>query len=232
MEETRLKVIMERKKKQTVRASRMEVPAQGLLLVRNSEDVIVSAFHEKMGVITCQGRCGTCMHSVVVIQPIVILYIDEMQPRVVCAPCAEKATSSGKLSARIDIKMSLEHRKVWTHRHGFAPSAKCHICEQCITIHGGWEACHDIPAAKEANNNWAIKFTGHPACNFIQDLDILDDCRRIKYALSPVDRTSALLVSAASTLVTDALRYALDHRNPEKRVRARLALLVRPKETY
>ena len=141
----------------------MNIPAHGLPLVKSSEIVIVSTFNGKMGVITCQERCGTCTHSVVVIKPNVIVYIDGGQPRVVCTPCAESATALGKLSARSDIEMSPKKLSVWINRHGFAPSGKCHLCDQGITIHGDWECLH--AAAEEIEEDWELLFTAHAKCN-------------------------------------------------------------------
>ena len=141
----------------------MNIPAHGLPLVKSSEIVIVSTFNGKMGVITCQERCGTCTHSVVVIKPNVIVYIDGGQPRVVCTPCAESATALGELSARSDIEMSPKKLSVWINRHGFAPSGKCHLCDQGITIHGDWECLH--AAAEEIEEDWELLFTAHAKCN-------------------------------------------------------------------
>ena len=214
------------KKQQTSKG--MQVPLHGLPMVRNSPQIIADTFRDKMGVITCQARSGICPYSVMLLAPKIILYKDEEQPRVVCTPCATMATSADQLAARSDMSISDNHRRSWLNRHGFVPSAACHLCEQgpLIVILGGWNCLHDIPSARVTDKSYKNVFIGHEKCNELQDTSLIDDFRRVKHALPPVDRTPALVAPAGSKVVNDALSFAFDHRNREQSVRTRLKTLV------
>ena len=210
------------------KTSGMRIPTHGLPMVPNSAQVIAELFEGKVGVATCQNRAKVCAHSVMMLEPNLVRYIDEADPRLMCTPCAESATAAGELAMRSDLRVSDKHRLVWLNRNGFATSSKCQLCEQGapVTVFGGWHCLHDIPRLRSVRNSYGDLFVGHEKCNVDQATSLLDDFRRVHHGLPPVMRVSALVAPAGSKLVNGALAFALDHRNPEKTVRARLRSLL------
>jgi hypothetical protein len=204
----------------------MKVAPHGLPEVPNVANVVAAIYEGKTGIITCQE--GGCSHSVMMFAPKVVFKTGAGAPLITCTPCAEAATASSSLTHRSDLSLTMKRIYVWMTRHGFKTKSPCQLCEQGpeIPLHGGWECLHDIPVQKVVNDTYKDRWIGESPCNMKQGTSRINEFRQIKHGLGPVDRTEALVVNAGCRESRKALSFALDHRNSEKQVRAKLRTLL------